>query len=107
VGVDDPDAYHAPYRWTTLKIALACNVAQHVANIGEYYILREDNISNVVGLLNEEKEFARMPVTDHDVRSFFDEERRKYRWICKISEVSYVYGFSKRLHTLLMRLDCV
>jgi hypothetical protein len=70
-----PYTSHAPYRWTTLKIALAYNVAQHVSNFGERYILREDNISNVVCLLNEEKEFARTKsVTNHDVRAFFEEE---------------------------------
>jgi hypothetical protein len=54
---------------------LAYNVAQHVSNFGERYILREDNISNVVCLLNEEKEFARTKsVTNHDVRAFFEED---------------------------------
>jgi hypothetical protein len=66
----------APYRWTTLKITLAYNVAQHVSNFGEHYILREDNINNVVHLLNQKNKFVRTKsVTDHDVRAFFKEER--------------------------------
>jgi hypothetical protein len=48
-----------------------------------------------VGLLNEEKEFARTkPVTNHGVRAFFEEEKRKYCQICERIELPYIYGFS-------------
>jgi hypothetical protein len=87
---------------------LAYNAVQYVFIFSEHYILRDDNINNVVHLLNEEKEFITMkPVTDHNVRAFFEEEIRKYRRICELAELSYVYEFSKRLRTILTRRDCV
>jgi hypothetical protein len=92
---------HTSYRWTTFKIILSYDVTQRASNFGAPYILREDNISNVVRLLNEKKDFARMKsVTDHDVWAFLEEEREKYHWICELAKLPYVYCFTQRLRTL-------
>jgi hypothetical protein len=57
-----------------------------------------------MSLLDEKKEFARMKsVINHDVRAFFEGERQKYYQICQLAKLPYVYGFSKRLRTVLMR----
>jgi hypothetical protein len=58
---------HASYRWITHKITLSY---VH-SNRGNDDILREDNITNIVHLLNEKSQFARSMVTDNDVRVLF------------------------------------
>jgi hypothetical protein len=60
---------HASYRWITHKITLSY-IDVH-SNRGNDDILREDNITNIVHLLNEKAQFARSMVTDNDVRVLF------------------------------------
>ena len=62
---------NAPYKWSTHKIALTYIAAHSVTNGGKDDILRDDNISNVVRLLNEKSHFVKAIVTDTNVRFFF------------------------------------
>jgi hypothetical protein len=81
-------------------------VAQSVSNFDNNDILTEDNIYNVVHLLDKKSQFANTLVTNHDVRSFFKRKDRKYRQICELAELSYVYYFSL-LRIVFMRHDYV
>jgi SUMO ligase MMS21 Smc5/6 complex component len=83
---------------------LAYDAAQHVSKFREHEILIEENITIVARLLNEKKQFAWTKlVTEHNVKAFLEEERRKYHRICELAELPHVYGFSKRLNILLIR----
>jgi hypothetical protein len=76
-------------------------VAQSISNFGNGNILIEDNIiNNVVHQLNEKSYFARILVTDHDVRAFFKRKdeissylRTSRTIICLLffSKTSYCY----------------